>query len=107
MLTRKRYLILGIPLATFLIGVTLIVAGFLYGVFTVGVPTQDATPEIAAREKHNVNIGQGLFIFGVCIATPGLVFSLVGGGLLAMWRFADRRVPDRTASSSHDPKNTG
>lgn len=50
--------------------------GLLYGVFTVGVPTPDATPAVAAQERCDSDRAGVVFL-------SGLVVSAVGGAGLA------------------------
>ena len=90
-----KWLIPALLIAT---GACLFGGGLVYGVVTVGVPTQDATPEVAAREARDVGRS------GVLMAA-GLVTGAVGMAMLAVvavvWA-ARRRVADAESGTIAD-----
>ena len=73
------------------VGVCLFGAGLLYGVLTVGVPTPDAAPSVAARQARDfhwamIGMAGGLVILAVglvllaIVAIRGLARRRGGGG---------------------------
>lgn len=66
-----------IPALLIAAGMCMFAAGMVYGVVTVGVPTQDATPALVASEERDANRA------GVLMAV-GLVAGMVGLAALAV-----------------------
>lgn len=77
---------------TFACGAGLItfVAGLMYGVITVGVPTPDAPPAVAAREVRDADLGFAVAAAGMLLMAAGTV-GLVA---VAVVRLVRRRRRD-------------
>jgi hypothetical protein len=60
-------------------GICLFGAGLLYGVFTVGVPTPDATPSVAAQEARDLRIADVIMTAGFAAFVIGLIWIAVSG----------------------------
>ena len=58
------------------IGLLLIVIGFLYEVFFVGVPYQDATEDLVVRYNRNEFIAVTLMQIGLGVVIVGIVLKL-------------------------------
>jgi hypothetical protein len=60
-----------IPVAFLLLGGCVFCGGIFYGVFSVGVPSQDATPEVAAREQRDVDRAGLAMLTGFSLSALG------------------------------------
>ena len=59
-------------------GLLVAFAALVYGVILVGVPSPDATPEIASREAFHSSVsGWGMLIGGVIFVVGSVTFLLV------------------------------
>jgi hypothetical protein len=67
------------PLALIVIGVMIILMGFVYDVFFAGIPYQDPTPELTAVYNLHSQIAAVIRCVGmrVCLAGGG-VFAVLG-----------------------------
>lgn len=61
-----------LPVSVLLLGVVVILAGFVYDVLFAGIPYQDPTPELAAHYALHAGIAR-------TISQVGLAFVLLGG----------------------------
>jgi len=77
-----------IPLAGVFVGVAIFVGGVFYGVYTVGVPTQDLTPEKAAQEEKDTKLSGSVMRAGLIVAAAGTA----GLGLVLITQLT-RRIP--------------
>ena len=68
------------------IGLALAVAGFVYGVVAVGVPTQDPTPAQAAAERFNLALSGWAMTIGGGVMVAGIVGMAVAAARLASGR---------------------
>jgi hypothetical protein len=70
-------------------GMCVCAGGLLYGVFTVGVPTPDATPAVAAQERLDTERAWVAMLSGVGVSAVG------GAGLatLIAMRYAGGQAP--------------
>jgi hypothetical protein len=71
-------------------GFVLFAVALLYGVFTVGVPTPDASPSVAAREARDVALSGAGMLAGLVLVATGTVGLIC----VAIVRWARRRRPD-------------
>jgi hypothetical protein len=79
-----------IPTLACAAGVSVFAVGLLYGVFTVGVPTPDAPPSVAAREARDVALAGAGMAAGLFLLASGLVgLVLVAIAYLARRRWHD------------------
>ncbi len=65
-----------IPWVITFLGIFLLVFGFYYEVFKVGVPYQDPTPELIQRYQYYSDIAQFLYRIGIGIIVLGLLSFL-------------------------------
>ena len=63
-----------LPVLILVLGLLIAAGGLLYGGITVGVPTQDASPAIAAAESRNMAISGWCMISGVILALVGFAW---------------------------------
>ena len=63
------------PLIVVAAGCLIFGGGLLYGVFSVGVPTQDPTPEIFAYEKRVEGVSGWIMGTGLTIGLTGLLWG--------------------------------
>jgi heme/copper-type cytochrome/quinol oxidase subunit 2 len=68
------------------IGLALAVAGFVYGVVAVGVPTQDPTPAQAAAERFNLALSGWAMAVGGFVMVAGIVGMAVAAARRASGR---------------------
>jgi len=90
------------PVVVLVAGGCLSASGLFYGIFTVGVPTPDATPAVAAQERRDTDRA------GVAVLA-GLGVSAVGGAglaVLAVMRLAGWREPDAEQSAAAERGGT-
>jgi hypothetical protein len=90
-----------IPVLLIATGVCVFAGGLMYGVVTVGVPTPDATPAVAAREVRDADAA-GLLV------TAGLMIGAVGVAALtavAVAQAARRRAPDAEQNTAADGRS--
>ena len=87
-----------IPMLLIAAGGCVFAGGLLYGVITVGVPTPDATPAVAAREARDADAAFLLMTAGFMVGAVG-VAALV---CVAVARLAHRRAPDAEPGDSVD-----
>jgi len=76
------------PLILIAFAVCVFVFGLAYGVVTVGVPTQDPTPAIAAAEARNNSISAWGALVGVCL----FLVSLAWFAVIAVAKLLRRQV---------------
>ncbi len=62
-----------IPSVACAAGVSVFAAGLLYGVFTVGVPTPDASPSVAAQEARDFALSGAAMATGLVLTASGLL----------------------------------
>ena len=79
-----------IPIIACAVGGFVFAVGLLYGVFTVGVPTPDAPPSVAAQESRDVALAGAGMAAGLGLLASGLA-GLLG---VAVTHLARRRRPD-------------
>ena len=77
-MSRRAYAIAGLAVA---LGILTIAAGVLYGAVLVGVPYQDATPELAAFVKFHMAASTTVVAIGAIVAASGIA---VGGAVFAL-----------------------
>ena len=75
-----------IPLLVCILGTVVLCGGFLYGAISVGVPTPNAPPAIAAREARDLWIADVVFLVGLSVLVVGIVLF----GWVALVRRAHR-----------------
>ena len=68
------------------IGLALAVAGFVYGVVAVGVPTQDPTPAQAESERFNLALSGWTMAVGGVVMVAGIVGMTVAAARRASGR---------------------
>jgi len=66
-----------IPVLLIVVGVFIFVGGLVYGVVTVGVPSHDAPPEVAARENRDMYRADVMLVSGLGIGILGLGSLLI------------------------------
>lgn len=77
----RRSLVLGA------FGLTLSMAGFVYGVVMVGVPYQDPTPEMARREAFHLDVSGWGMAIGGCI----VLLSIIAASAVLVFRGIAKR----------------
>ncbi|MCX7747744.1 MAG: hypothetical protein N2645_12785 [Clostridia bacterium] len=60
-----------------ILGVVLILLGFIYEGILAGIPYQDPTPELLQKYMHYVNIGQTFYKFAFPMLLAGLLIILI------------------------------
>jgi heme/copper-type cytochrome/quinol oxidase subunit 2 len=55
------------------IGLAMAIAGFVYGVVAVGVPTQDPTPAQAEAERFNLALSSWAMAVGGVVMVAGII----------------------------------
>ena len=78
LLTERRW-VKWLPVLVLLLGVVVILAGFVYDVLFAGIPYQDPTPELAARYALHSAVAEAIRGAG------GIIFGLGLLVLLARW----------------------
>ena len=68
------------------IGLAMAIAGFVYGVVAVGVPTQDPTPAQAAAERFNLALSGWAMTIGGVVMVAGIVGMAVAAARRASGR---------------------
>jgi hypothetical protein len=58
------------------LGFVVIVAGFFYGAIFVGVPYQDPSPELLARQNFNDSVASYIYMSGFGMIILGVVLSI-------------------------------
>jgi hypothetical protein len=77
-----------VPTLFGVLGVCIAGSGLLYGVSTVGVPTQDASPAVKAHEARNVAIAGTVMVVGLAMFAVGVA----GLTIVAVVRMARGRA---------------
>lgn len=62
-----------LPEMILLLGVVVILAGFVYDVLFAGIPYQDPTPELAARYAFHSSVAEAIRGVGVVVFAGGLL----------------------------------
>jgi heme/copper-type cytochrome/quinol oxidase subunit 2 len=62
------------------------IAGFVYGVVAVGVPTQDPTPAQAAAERFNLALSGWAMAVGGAVMVAGIIGMAVAAARRASGR---------------------
>ena len=65
------------PLGVILVGIVLVIAGFIYDVLFAGIPYPDPTPELAARYAYHASIAAAIRWCGGAIFLAGLFARLI------------------------------
>jgi heme/copper-type cytochrome/quinol oxidase subunit 2 len=68
------------------IGLAMAIAGFVYGVVAVGVPTQDPTPAQAAAERFNLALSGWAMAVGGAVMVAGIIGMAVAAARRASGR---------------------
>ena len=71
-------------------GVLAMLAGVGYFAATVGVPSQDAPPELQAVENQHLNVADALLIAGLGIVLVTVLVALLRWGASRVARFGRR-----------------
>jgi hypothetical protein len=65
------------PLVLIVLGLFLLVSGFLYDVMFAGIPYQDPTPEMSAHYAHHARIASVICWFGAAFFLFGSLAGIV------------------------------
>ena len=71
---RRPWLLLSFLVAA--AGMLVSFAGLIYGVLTVGVPSQDPTPEMVAREAFHLEVSGWMIMVGAVMLFSGVLAFL-------------------------------
>ena len=61
----------------FLIGIAIIVIGFLYDLIFAGIPYQDPSSQMLEKYNQNLFISDVIIKFGLLVTIVGIVFKII------------------------------
>ena len=60
-----------------ILGILLIVGGFMYDLFFAGIPYQDPTPEMTQRFNFNKSVASTIELIGLIVIIIGIIKSIL------------------------------
>lgn len=74
-----------------ILGVVLVMLGFVYEGIFAGIPYQDPTPELSQKYMYYVNIGQLFYKIGFPVLAAGLLIILIQKIIKLLHRYRQQK----------------